>query len=83
MLPKDLSKAEFASTINASINTCLVLTSISLTTLSTTSKSFSLPLTIIDLVVFSSVTCIGTNEDPPALDVNNSVSVALASAGDI
>ena len=50
---------EVASTINASINTCLVLTSISLITLSTTSKSFALPLTIIDLVVFSSVTCIG------------------------
>ena len=51
-----LSKSEFASTINASIKTCLVLTSISLIRVLTTSKSFSLPLTIIDLVVFSSVT---------------------------
>ena len=41
--------------IEASIRTCLVLISISLITLSTTSKSFSFPLTIIDLVVISSV----------------------------
>ena len=52
-------------------------------TLSTTSKSFSLPLTIIDLVVFSSVTCIGINEPAADVDVNNSVTVALASAGEI
>ena len=55
-LPKFCSKVEDASTINASIKTCLVLLSISLITLSTISKSFSFPLTIIDLVVFSSVT---------------------------
>ena len=54
-LPGSFSKVEEASTINTSIKTCLVLTSISLITLSTTSKSFSLPLTIIDLVDFSSV----------------------------
>ena len=59
LFPSALSKEEVASTINASISTCLVLTSISLITLSTTSKSFALPLTIIDLVVFSSVTWIG------------------------
>ena len=56
LAPKALSNSESASTIKASIKTCFVLTSISLITLSTTSKSFSLPLTIIDLVVFSSVT---------------------------
>ena len=59
LVPNALSKLESASTINASIKTCLVLTSISLITLSTTSKSFSFPRTIIDRVVFSSVTCIG------------------------
>ena len=53
--PRALSKLDVASTMKASIKTCLVLTSISLITLSTTSKSFSYPLTIIDLVVFSSV----------------------------
>ena len=61
----------------------MVLTSISLITLSTTSKSFSLPLTIIDLVVFSSVTWIGINEPELDVDVNNSVMVAFASAGEI
>ena len=59
LLPNAFSNVEDASTINASIKTCLVLTSISLITLSTTSKSFSFPLTIIDLVVTSSVICIG------------------------
>ena len=56
LVPSALSNSESASTIKASIKTCFVLTSISLITLSTTSKSFSLPLTIIDLVVVSSVT---------------------------
>ena len=69
--------------MKASIKTCWVLLSISLITLSTISKSFSLPLTIIDLVVFSSVTCIGTKLAPDPTDVNNSVIVALASAGEI
>ena len=55
LVPNARSKVESASTINASIKTCLVLTSISLITLSTTSKSFSFPLTIMDLVVVSSV----------------------------
>ena len=82
-VPKALSKFEVASTINASIKTCLVRTSISLITLSTTSKSFSLPLTIMDLVVFSSVICIGTKAPLVAVEVNSSVMVALASAGEI
>ena len=55
LVPNCCSNSDSASTIKASIKTCLVLTSISLITLSTTSKSFSLPLTIIDLVVTSSV----------------------------
>ena len=55
LFPSACSKLDVASTIKASIKTCFVLTSISLMTLSTTSKSFSFPLTIIDLVVFSSV----------------------------
>ena len=55
LVPNACSKVESAYTINASIKTCLVLTSISLITLSTTSKSFSFPLTIMDLVVVSSV----------------------------
>ena len=46
------------------------------------SRSFSLPLTIIYLVIFSSVTWIGIKL-PAAVLVNNSVIVALASAGDI
>ena len=54
-VPSSLSKSEFASTIKASIRTCFVLISISFITLSTTSRSFSFPLTIIDLVVVSSV----------------------------
>ena len=77
-----LSKSESASTINASIKTCLVLTSISLIILSTTSKSSSLPLTIIDLVVTSSVICIGLKPEPP-VDVNNSLIVVFACAGEI
>ena len=52
-------------------------------TLSTTSKSFSFPLTIIERVVFSSVTWIGINDPVPEVEVNNSVIVALASAGEI
>ena len=36
-----------------------------------------------DLVVGSSVTCIGTNDPDAAVDVNNSVIVFLASAGEI
>ena len=52
-------------------------------TLSTISKSFSLPLTIIDLVVCSSVTCIGIKFWLVPTVVNNSVIVALASAGEI
>ena len=67
--------------MNASIKTCLVLLSISLITLSTISKSFSFPLTIIDLVVFSSVTWIGIKLPVVPEDVNSSVIVALASAG--
>ena len=68
--------------MNASIKTCLVLISISLTTLSTTSKSFSLPLTIIDLVVISSVIWIGVKElSPPADCVNNSSIVCFACDG--
>ena len=50
-------------------------------TLSTISKSFSLPLTITDLVVASSVTWIGIKFPPVPTVVNNSVIVALASAG--
>ena len=80
-MPKACSKSESASTINASIKTCFVLTSISLITLSTTSKSFSLPLTIIDLVVTSSVIWIGEKEASPLTDVNNSLIVAFACAG--
>ena len=82
-MPNALSKSEFASTINASIKTCLVLTSISLITLSTTSKSFSLPLTIIDLVVISSVTVIGVKVASPLPDENNSSKVAFACEGAI
>ena len=75
-------KSEFASTINASIKTCFVLTSISPIILSTTSKSSLLPLTIIDRVVISSVICIGEKPTSP-VEVNNSLIVVLASAGDI
>ena len=63
------------------MRTCLVLISISLINLSTTSKSGSLPLTIIDLVVFSSVTWIGMNDASPDLEVNNSSSVVFACDG--
>ena len=38
---------------------------------------------MIDRVVFSSVTCIGINEPPVEVAVNNSVIVALASEGEI
>ena len=68
-------------TIKASINTCSVLISISLRTLSTVSKSFSFPLTIIDLVAVSSVIFIGA--DAPSLAWNNASMVDLANSGDI
>ena len=74
--PKFCSNVELASTIKASIKTCLVLLSISLITLSTISKSFSFPLTIIDLVVASSVTCIGMKFPLVPTEVNSSVIVA-------
>ena len=82
LVPSALSKSESASTINASIKTCFVRTSISPIILSTTSKSSLFPLTIIDLVVTSSVICIGLKEDSPD-EANNSVMVVLACAGDI
>ena len=74
-MPNALSKSELASTINASIKTCLVLTSISLIILSTISKSVSFPLTITDLVVFSSVILIG--EKLSSIDAKSSVKVFL------
>ena len=55
LAPKALAKVEVASTINASIKTCFVFTSISLMTASIVSRSGSWPLTIIDLVVSSTV----------------------------
>jgi len=54
-----------AFTTNASIRTCSVLISISVSTLSTVSKSLSLPLTIIDLVAVSSVIFIGDVDASP------------------
>ena len=76
-MPRALSKLEPASTINASIKTCFVRTSISPIILSTTSKSSLFPLTIMDLVVTSSVIEIGLKDvSPDAL--NNSVIVVLA-----
>ena len=78
-MPNALSKSELASTINASIKTCLVLTSISLIILSTISKSVSFPLTITDLVVFSSVILIGVKLS--SIDAKSYVKVFFASAG--
>ena len=83
LTPSCLSNSELAVTTYASINTCFVLTSISLITLSTTSKSFSLPLIIIDRVTCSSVICKVEKEFSPSPEENNSVNVALASAGEM
>ena len=72
-----------AFTTNDSIRTCSVLISISVSTLSTVSKSLSLPLTIIDLVAVSSVIFIGDVDASPEPVWNNSSIVAFANSGDI
>mgnify|MGYP005734633427 CR=1 FL=1 len=72
-----------AFTTKASIRTCSVLISISARTLSTVSKSLSLPLTIIDLVAVSSVIFMGDVEASPVPARNNSSIVVFANSGDI
>ena len=81
--PKAFWKSEVAVTINASIKTCCVLTSISFSTASITSKSGFLPLTIIDLVIFSSVIWIVLKVLVPSgpWDLNKFSKVVLASDG--
>ena len=81
-MPNCLSNSEVAFTTNASIKTCSVLISISARTLSTVSRSFSFPLTIIDLVAVSSVILMGEVEASPPV-WNSSSIVALANSGEM
>ena len=89
LVPKACLNVESTVTINASIKTCFVFTSIALITASMVSTSDLLPLTIIDRVVFSTVILIllielmGAAPAPPveAVLVYKSCKVFLACSG--
>ena len=83
LAPNALAKDEVTSTIKASISTCLVFTSISVSTASITSKSGLCPLTIIDRVVSSTVILTLLIVAAPSAPwiANKSSNVALACAG--
>ena len=81
--PNALAKSDVTSTIKASMSTCLVFISISVSTASITSKSGLCPLTMIDRVVSSTVILILLIVAAPSAPCveNKSSKVALACAG--